>query len=65
MAARVGTRTRPLAALAGAPPSSAERSPRPPADEDDGRGDSREGRFVGWEDDDWPGPWGAARLGIP
>jgi len=45
-------------ALPDDPPSSAWRLVAAPADEDVGFGE-------GFADEDWPGQWGAARLGIP
>jgi hypothetical protein len=46
------------------PPSSAGSVPlTTPADEDDGMADDGEWRT--YDDDEWEGPYGAARLGIP
>jgi hypothetical protein len=65
MAARSEARTRSRrSVIAGDPPSSAERTPLPPADEDDGFLDSRDDVLFP-DDEDWPGYYGAARLGIP
>jgi hypothetical protein len=55
------------AAPAGAamPPSPAGPNARPRADEDDGTEDPADEPLAPWDDDGWPMPWGAARLGIP
>jgi hypothetical protein len=66
MNARIETRTRsrrPSVPGSGPPSSVDADSPPPPADEDDGL------YLLRWTlsevDDDWPGSYGAARLGIP
>ena len=64
MDVRAETRTRSARAVkpGGSPPSSAGTA-TPPADEDDGRSETD------WPfpeaDEEWPGYYGAARLGIP
>lgn len=51
------------ASTPGSPPSSVGPAQRPPTDEGDGPTDTN--WLFGNADDDWPGPFGAARLGIP
>lgn len=51
------------ASTPGGPPSSVGTAQRSPADEDDGPLDTE--WLLGDADADWPGPTGAARLGIP
>lgn len=51
----------------GVPPSSARLNLPQPADEDDGSAvyDPDEGFIQLGDGEDWPRPWGAARMGIP